>query len=733
MTEKPPEKPGEVSRQLLEATFRRLSSVVISFPVLGLLVSRILRGQIDSILLNIWLVSLCLASVLGLLASWAFGRYGRQGSCKAWSLLRIGCAAFNGAVFGLAGTLLFVPDNLPLQAFMLLLIGGGAAAAVAASSAHLPSLLTYLSLSIVPAGIRLCLEGQPAQLAMSAFTLVFLTVLVGVGISANRLELRAARLTQENRTLIGHLEQANVDLNRKVAERTAELEGLLEANRESRAQLARFHVLLDHSGVGVLVTEPDSLKIVDFNETACRLLLLERSNIIGQTLDGLCLNPGLAESQTWHERLHASGRPLVLGSGAAGNTLELSLAHQEFEGVGYAVVVIRDATERVRLEEHLRRSQKMEAVGKLAGGIAHDFNNNLTAVIGLANMIEEALPDGDLSRADAQEIVQVAERASSLTKKLLALSRSGLEQPVTLDVNEVVRDLVKMLRRTFGQDIELVSILAEASCPVRMPPGELDQILLNLAINARDAMPQGGVLTVEVQEAPPGHPTPGEEWISVEVSDTGSGMDPDTLDKAFDPFFTTKGNKGHGLGLATCLALISRAGGHLSVRSEPGKGAHFTILLPKDKVGVVQPAAPSPEVTQAAVAATILVVEDQESVMRMVCRVLEQRRYKILQARSAEEALALLRDPPEPIDMLLSDIVLPGLSGVDLCRKLGTTGPALMLMSGFTEQAPSLGTTGPPYIPLLFKPFRPAELLSKVQEVLSNRLSPQEPEGPTMS
>jgi PAS domain S-box-containing protein len=393
------------------------------------------------------------------------------------------------------------------------------------------------------------------------------------------------------------------------------------------------------------------------------------------------------------------------------------------------IAIGADITERSRLEEHIRQSQKIEAVGRLAGGIAHDFNNLLTVITGYSEFLLKSLGPEDPLRLDAEEIRKAADRATSLTRQLLAFSRRQILQPKILNLNEVVADMDKLLRRLIGEDIDLLTNLAPNLSLAKADPGQVEQVVVNLAINARDAMPDGGRLTVgtadvAIAEAfvsrqstvPPG------EYVMLAVSDTGVGMDEETLERIFEPFFTTKEvGKGTGLGLATVYGIIKQSGGHVWVYSEVGHGTTFKIFLPR----VTRDGAPAPEregATREAVGGTetVLLVEDEDGVRKLACESLRRRGYRVLEAAGSLEALEVCRGAEGPIHLLVTDVVMPRMSGRELAERVSFLRPGIrvLYMSGYTQDAIIHRGVLNEETEFLEKPFTPDALARKVRKVL---------------
>jgi PAS domain S-box-containing protein len=402
------------------------------------------------------------------------------------------------------------------------------------------------------------------------------------------------------------------------------------------------------------------------------------------------------------------------------------------------VTTWRDITERKRAdealrrtEEQLRQAQKMEAVGNLAGGIAHDFNNLLSVILGGCALVADELSPEDPTRASVEEIRSAGERARELTRQLLAFSRKQILQPRIVDLNEAVYRMERMLKRLIGEDIELAVIATPGPCRVRVDPTQLEQVIMNLAVNARDAMPGGGRLVIETADvqlegeaAERAGAAPGP-YVVLTMADTGVGMSPEIQRRMFDPFFTTKPRgKGTGLGLATVLGIVQQSGGHLQVQSEPGRGSTFRIYLPSTTEPLAAaPSPPSPPPpragAQAPGAETILVVEDEEQVRSLLETILRRASYSVLSAPGGPEALALLPGAPR-IDLLLTDVIMPGMSGPALAERMQALRPSLKVLyvSGYTNQEIDDRGVLQAGTQFLAKPITPDELTRKVREVL---------------
>jgi len=386
-----------------------------------------------------------------------------------------------------------------------------------------------------------------------------------------------------------------------------------------------------------------------------------------------------------------------------------------------------DVTERIEVEERHRQSQKMEAIGQLAGGIAHDFNNLLTAIHGYSEMLAEALEPGSPHLNDVREIRRAADRATALTRQLLAFSRNQILEPRILDLRESLHSMESMLSRLIGEAIEVVVRTPRDVGHVKADPGQIEQVILNLALNARDAMPNGGTLIVELANAEldetyarrHGGAAPGR-YVRLSVSDTGTGMDAATVARIFDPFFTTKAQgRGTGLGLSTVYGIVKQSGGNIWVYSEPGRGTTFKVYLPRvDEPADVMPSE-SAEGDHTG-AETVLVVEDELAVRELVRKVLERSGYRVLVASTPHEAMQVVAEHSESIDLLMSDVVLPQMGGPALAAQVNAQAPNLrvLYMSGYTDDAIVHHGVLDPGTPFLQKPFTARALTKKVKEVL---------------
>jgi two-component system, cell cycle sensor histidine kinase and response regulator CckA len=387
----------------------------------------------------------------------------------------------------------------------------------------------------------------------------------------------------------------------------------------------------------------------------------------------------------------------------------------------------RDVTERLQLEEQLRNMRQLEAIGRLAGGVAHDFNNALGIILGHVQLVSERPECSDQIRTGLGQVRRAADQAASLTRQLLAFSRKQVLQPKVLDLNDIVVEVQKMLTRVIGEDIELVTQLHPSLAGVKADPGQIEQVLMNLAVNARDAMPEGGRLTMETANVEADRTYVSRNpaalagrCVLLRVKDTGHGMDAETLDHIFEPFFTTKEvGRGTGLGLATVYGIVKQSGGNISVSSEPGKGTTFEIFLPAESSSAVNVAA---EVAKnvGGGTETILIVEDQPDLREVTRIFLERYGYHVLEAGGPEQALTLTETFPGRIHVMLTDVIMPGLSGRQLGERVLALRPdtKVVYMTGYTDDMVVQHKVLEPDVALLQKPFTPTELAQKIRAIL---------------
>jgi PAS domain S-box-containing protein len=505
---------------------------------------------------------------------------------------------------------------------------------------------------------------------------------------------------------------------------------------------------------GLMEAAPDAMVCMDadgrvagINAQAELLFGYPREELVGQPVEALVPDQARAVHPGHRAGYLANPRPRPMGAGMElagrrrdGSTFpaEISLSAIDTDGGILAVAAVRDVTQRLeaqaergRLERQLHQSQRLESLGQLAGGVAHDFNNLLGVISSYAAFVaKEIARQGPGERwqsmsDDIEHVQQAAKQAADLTHQLLALARQEVIRPRAMSLNDTVAAMKELLMSTLGERIELIIDLAEDLPQILADQGQLERVLVNLAVNARDAMPGGGKLTIEtaveqVDElaASTTGPSPGQ-YVTVTVSDTGCGIPPHLLDRVFEPFFSTKPQgQGTGLGLATVYGIITQAGGTVRIYSEPGHGTTLRVYLPVT-VGAVG-SAESPALAQAGGGQVVLVVEDEPALREVTRRTLAENGYQVIAAASGTEALSLFTSRPEHIDLLLTDVIMPQMQGKELADKVLALDPdtPVVFMSGYTQGLLSTQGVQEPGIHLIEKPFSEATLLTTLQQVL---------------
>jgi len=494
---------------------------------------------------------------------------------------------------------------------------------------------------------------------------------------------------------------------------------------------SKYRQIFENSPEAMWVYDRETLGFLAVNEATVRRYGYTREEFLRMTIRDMYpaseharLAEVLADERpgprTVHDLIHRRKDGTLMNAETSSDVVVMG-------GRAARLVHARDMTERTRLETQLRQAQRMEAVGQLAGGVAHDFNNLLTAIIGYADLLLEDMPVGEHRRHDVEEIRTASQSAADLTQQLLAFSRKQVLQPRVLDLNDVVKRAEKLLRRLIGENIELSTTLAADLGTVRADPAQLEQVIVNLAVNARDAMPGGGSLIIETAnrdltaaDASPELPVPAGRYVQLCVTDTGSGMDDATRARLFEPFFTTKEmGKGTGLGLATVYGIVKQSDAFIGVDSKVGDGTTFRVLLPR----VAEPAQPlrlSTPVPMPRGRETILLVEDERAIRLVVRRTLERQGYAVLDAPDGTGALDVAAGHDGAIDLMISDVVMPGMGGDALARELARSRPdtRVLFISGYSEDAIEQRGVLKPGVAYLAKPFGPDQLARKVREVL---------------
>src|SRR5579864_6732399 len=517
---------------------------------------------------------------------------------------------------------------------------------------------------------------------------------------------------------------------------------LRTAQEDLRRSELNFRSLVTNAPYGICRSDATG-KILDVNPAFLETLGYSNTEeLVGQHVFSL-----YADSEQWFELAdHLRSSAPFSGLTAEwkrknGSTTVVRVSGRSVtngdEGGRVFELFAEDVTERRALEQQLRQSQKMEAVGRLAGGIAHDFNNLLMVISGYSEFLLERLGAEPHLRGPAQEIASASERASSLTRQLLAFSRKQMLAPRTIHLNDIATENLKMLNRMIGEDIDLVFVPSPNLWSVRADSGQIEQVIMNLAVNARDAMPSGGKFTIETTNVTLDEdyarlhaPLPAGDYVMIAISDTGVGMDPETQSHIFEPFFTTKGTKGTGLGLSTVYGIVKQSGGYIWVYSEVGRGTTFKIYLPRvaSSEPAAQVAAPAqfPKVEPGT--ETILLVEDEANLRYLARQYLEKQGYKVIEAADGAVAMQIAVAHEAVIHLLLTDVIMPGMNGRELAQRISEIRPnvKVLYMSGYTENVIGENGTLDAGVRLLQRPFNLRDLKSKVREVLDATPTPPE-------
>ena len=504
--------------------------------------------------------------------------------------------------------------------------------------------------------------------------------------------------------------------------------------KRTEADLLRLAAAVEQTADSIVITDPEG-NIQYVNPAFERITGYAREDVLGQ--NPRILKSGQTDPAVYKELWETITRGEVwvgqLTNRKKDGTLfeervTISPVHDKNDHIVNYIAVKQDISDLTKLEDQLRQSQKMEAIGQLAGGVAHDFNNLLTAIIGYSDLAQRRIDDDHPLKGYLEEIKKAGDRAANLTRQLLAFGRKQMLQPVTLNLDNVVSDMNKMLCRLIGEDIKLTAKFDPALKQIKADPGQVEQVLVNLVVNARDAMPRGGNLTIETSNfeidreyadthigAQPG------KFVMLAVSDTGTGMDDETKARIFEPFFTTKEKgKGTGLGLSTVYGIVKQSGGYVWVYSELGHGTSFKIYLPQLETEITPVDSKSAEVPAPGGSETILLVEDDDNVRGLARKILEQAGYKVLDATNGNDAIRLWEEQSEPIHLLLTDVVMPETSGKEIADRLTSLLPTIrvLFMSGYTDEAIVHHGIVDSGVEFIQKPFSPTALAKKVREVL---------------
>lgn len=495
-------------------------------------------------------------------------------------------------------------------------------------------------------------------------------------------------------------------------------------------QSDRYHSILQNASLGIYVSTVDG-RILEANPALAEMLGYDSPRELLETRMTDIFRSDTERGRLVHEAVYGDevGVVDVEWVKRDGGTLPVRLYTNVVRGLEGEVtfeVIVEDLTERKELEEQLRQSQKLEAVGRLAGGVAHDFNNRLTVIQGQAGLLRTEIPPTDPRRESVEAILESAGKAAALTSKLLAFGRKQVAQPRVIDLNETIGDVATVLPKMLGEDVIVELALSDSPALVYQDPGQIEQILLNLVTNARDAMPRGGTLRISTEirrRSGPGGRGADEPFTVLSVSDTGEGINEEVKAHLFEPFFTTKPRgKGTGLGLSMVYGIVTQAGGDVEVRSTPGEGATFELWLPAtDRSPTVTPKSPEAPPSRPGVERTVLVVEDEAAVREILVESLRRGGYRVIEAGTGEEAMTLMRNGADEVDVVVTDVVMPGVRGPELASRIEELGRRVpvIFISGYAEGRPDRFVDGRPDRSFVPKPFGPEELRREIEAILS--------------
>ncbi len=679
---------------------------LVTTPVAATTLAIVSWGRVPPGLAVAWLAYVLSVAAARALIARRFLRLPRDTvDVAAWCRRFVVGAAAGGLGWGAAGILFFADTSVPWQMFLALVLAGVAMASVPVLAPVMAAFFAFTIPTLVPIIGRFLLQGQSTGLSMAALGVLFGG---GLAFGAGRMHqaiVRALVLAFENRDLVAELRTARDELEQRVRERTEELRGLLAEQKRADEMLREtsksLRALIEASPVAIVELDTEE-NVKTWNPAATRMFGWTPPEVLGRPYP-IVPDDRRSEYRSLFDR-YARGQPVAgfeTHRQRKDGTLvdvELSVAPLvDADGrLTGTISVIADITQRKRLEELLRESQKMEAVGRLAGGMAHDFNNLLMVITGRSELALSQLAPGDPRRQDLELIQTAAHRAADLTGQLLAFSRKQVLQPMVIDLHMVVGNVVPTLRRLIGEDIEIHTV-AGATGRVKVDPSQIGQVLVNLAVNARDAMPDGGRLVISTSNAVLDEDAVGRiggiltgPYVILSVTDTGTGMDDETRLRVFEPFFTTKPQgKGSGLGLSMVYGIVQQHGGTITVESAPGEGATFRIYLPRvdDPMPEVGFSVPSDDSRRGS--ETILLVDDETHVRELVAQLLQASGYTVLAAADPAAALELSDRHPGPIDLLLTDVMMPEMSGQELCQRLMNLRPRtrVLYMSGYADEA----------------------------------------------
>jgi PAS domain S-box-containing protein len=717
--------------------YANLGIALVTTPAASVTLVILRLSDVPFGLAAIWLGYVLTVALVRAFSLWRFRQVpGGKVDVAVWRRRFVVGAAAAGLGWGASGIVFFPETSMPWQMVLALIVAGVATASVPVLASDMAAFLAFSIPTVAPITARFLMEGHAIGIGMAVLGTIFGGGLVFGAWRMHGAVVRALVLAFENRDLVTELsievaERARVeaevraardDLERRVQERTEQLR---------RAQ-AFLNTIVEHIPDVLFVKEAGSLRFAWFNRAAERLFGLRRDDMLGR--NDYDLFP-----REEADVLTAKDRGILDGGTAVEIPEEpVHTPHQgtrilrtqkvpifdEHGQPAYLMACSEDITERRRLEAELRQAQKLEALGRLAGGIAHDFNNLLTVIVGTTHVWMEQTRADDPCRPHVERVRYAAERAASLTFELLAFSRRQPTTPKVLDVNAVINPMSDLLHRLIGEHIRLDMQFTAAPAWVRIDPGQLEQVLMNLVLNAGDALPGGGEIRVvtgrtdiAVGSSPVDDLAPGA-YVTIAVHDNGAGMTPEVTARVFEPFFTTK-DLGTGLGLSTVWGVVRQSGGAVRVASTLGAGSTFTVYLPAVEAADEEHGPPAGRTSSSRAQAGVLLVEDDDFVRDFLRDILELHGCTVTTAVDGADALRIAEHNPESIDIVVTDLVMPTMGGVELMRRLGARRPDLpvVYLSGYPEhEAPDLDRSGAVF---LRKPLSPSALARAVRDALN--------------
>ena len=771
--------PSSLQAEQVQVLYRNMPTGVIASALNAAILAAVEWPVVSHPALLVWVVAIWGVAGLRALLIFTYRRATPSSwTAEDWQRWMFMTTALSGIGWG-SSVYLFAPEiPLPYELVQIFVLGGMTAGAVSVLSVSFPLFLSYALPVTLPLLGHLLLSGREFHLIMGIMGTLFLLATLQSAWTFNRVMLSSMRLRLENLALVQslttrteaverlnreitkeihdrrlveeQLRTAHSDLEQRIVERTADLaqanaslQGEVQEHRRTEGALlsseTRFNDLTDNLNQGVWFARAQPPQVLYVNPAFERIWGMPAERFYG--------NPKL-----WRDCIHPDDRQMVTEAYDAeianptGHDLQRlyrivrpdgqvrwihdrMVIHHTLSGeVDSLSGITEDITEARELEDQLRQAQKMEAVGRLAGGVAHDFNNVMTVILGYSAVLLQEVSQNPSARHFVQEIQRAGERCAALTGQLLTFSRKQILHPVSLDLHRVIRDLMALLKSLIGEHITIVLQLDGAPRWVKVDAVQLEQILLNLTVNARDAMPQGGTLTIDTGQAFPdqvwgtGHrSSSARTYVRLRVHDTGAGIDTAAKPKIFEPFFTTKPvGQGTGLGLSTVYGIVHQSGGTITVESAVGQGTTMTVFLPEVSPPRTDPPSAPPAFDRQPGTEAILLVEDEPSVRLLTQHILRTHGYTVHEAADGFQALDLIRRQDLRIDLVVTDLVMPGMNGKELAMRLRGhfEGLKVIYMSGYSDSTPVTGDEAHGQATFLQKPFSPDDLLREVHEIL---------------